>query len=61
LWERIEVRGITLIPTFSLDGRRGSYQAKLGCGIEKPIECQTHLRYALTGIFLRATVRSETE
>ena len=27
MWERIEVRGITLIPTFSHRGRRGSYQA----------------------------------
>ena len=31
LWERSEVRGFTLIPTFSHQGRRGSYQAILGC------------------------------
>ena len=31
LWERIEVRGVTLIPTFSHQGRRGSYQGIPGC------------------------------
>ena len=31
LWKRIEGRGITLIPTFSHQGRRGSYQAIPGC------------------------------
>ena len=30
-WERNEVRGITLIPTFSHQGRRGHYQAIPGC------------------------------
>jgi hypothetical protein len=31
LWERSEVRGITLNPTFSHQGGRGYYQAITGC------------------------------